>query len=78
MAEISSKDLGWLLWCAISYDRRLPSGNIPDRLWGQLSTEQRQQINHWEGARIDGLGAEIRAGLRAGVAMGAPDRHRHP
>lgn len=71
MAEISDKDLGWLIWCAMSYDRRIPSGVIPHRLWEQLSTEQRARLNRWTSAKVDGLGAEIRPGVTMAATIDA-------
>jgi len=60
MAEISDDNLGYLLWCAIGYDRRLPDGRVPDHLWKLLSHDWQGKINDWSSRDTDALGAQVR------------------
>jgi hypothetical protein len=57
---ITPDDLGMLAWCALSYDRRLPDGKVPPRIWEALTPEWRGKINNAKTARLDQLGAEVR------------------
>lgn len=59
MPTISDNDLGFLVWCALDYDRRLPEGRVPDQVWAALSDEWRGKINGWK-SDIDALGAQVR------------------
>jgi hypothetical protein len=60
MPEVSDDDLGLLVWCAISFDRKLPGGYAPPGAWDALSDEWRHKINKWNTSDRDGDGAEIR------------------
>ena len=60
MAEISDDDLGLLVWCAKSYDRRLPDGRVPVAVWEALTGEWQGKINSWASSDRDPLGAQIR------------------
>jgi hypothetical protein len=53
-------DLGLLVWCALSYDRRLPGGNVPNRTWEALTPEWRAKLNKWKNASRGHLGAQVR------------------
>lgn len=57
---VGPDDLGLLVWCALSYDRRLPGGNIPTRVWEALTPEWQGKVNRWKSAETDHLGAEVR------------------
>lgn len=60
--RLSDDDLGLLVWCAVSYDRRLPrlSGEpeVPDHLWDMLSPEWKDRFN--DHANLDRYGAETK------------------
>lgn len=57
---MTDDELGLLVWCALGYDRRLPSGLVPERVWDQLTPQWREKINRWRTARCDVLGAEVK------------------
>jgi hypothetical protein len=58
--QISDDELGTLVWCAISWDRRLPRSVVPAAVWESLSDEWKDGINRWRNADTDHLGAEVR------------------
>lgn len=59
-ARVADDDLGLLVWCALSHDRRLPAGIVPSRVWERLTARWRADINKWQSAERDVLGAELR------------------
>lgn len=59
--RLTDEDLRLLVWCALDFERRLPDGLIPGRIWEMLSVESRSLINRWkDGHGRDQLGAEVR------------------
>jgi hypothetical protein len=57
---IRPDDLGFLVWCAMSYDRRLPSEIVPPQIWDALPSDWKGKISHWHHADRDQFGAERR------------------
>jgi hypothetical protein len=58
--ELSPDELGLLVWCAMDYDRRLPTGIVPPAVWEALTPEWRAKINTWKGSDRDAIGAQVR------------------
>ncbi len=42
--EVDPEVLGQLAFCAISYNRRMPNGQVPTRIWHRIPQEWRDRI----------------------------------
>jgi hypothetical protein len=43
---VPGEELGVLVFCAMSYDRRIPKGQIPAHLWEMLPKEWKDRANN--------------------------------